>query len=96
VVGAWTRERTPSRPIPWFARIQWDTWSPPGWFDDAEFDETARSFGNPDWVVAVEQDGDVIVVASKGMSGPGRFLLGSVAAKVAHHAPCSVLIARTT
>jgi pimeloyl-ACP methyl ester carboxylesterase len=33
-----------------FARIQWDTWSPPGWFDDDEFGETARSFTNPDWV----------------------------------------------
>ncbi len=33
-----------------FARIQWDTWSPPGWFDDAEFAATAASFGNPDWV----------------------------------------------
>jgi pimeloyl-ACP methyl ester carboxylesterase len=32
-----------------FARIQWDTWSPPGWFDDAEFQATARSFANPDW-----------------------------------------------
>jgi pimeloyl-ACP methyl ester carboxylesterase len=32
-----------------FARLQWDTWSPPGWFDDAEFEETARSFENPDW-----------------------------------------------
>lgn len=33
-----------------FARIQWDTWSPPGWFDDAEFNVTARAFENPDWV----------------------------------------------
>jgi pimeloyl-ACP methyl ester carboxylesterase len=33
-----------------FARIQWDQWSPPGWFDDAEFDATAKSFANPDWV----------------------------------------------
>jgi pimeloyl-ACP methyl ester carboxylesterase len=32
-----------------FARIQWDTWSPPGWFDDAEFEATAESFANPDW-----------------------------------------------
>jgi pimeloyl-ACP methyl ester carboxylesterase len=32
-----------------FARIQWDTWSPPGWFDDCEFEVTARSFANPDW-----------------------------------------------
>ena len=38
-----------SNPIA-FARIQWDTWSPPGWFDDDEFDATARSFMNPDWV----------------------------------------------
>jgi pimeloyl-ACP methyl ester carboxylesterase len=33
-----------------FARIQWRTWSPPGWFDDEEFDRTAESFDNPDWV----------------------------------------------
>ena len=32
-----------------FARIQWETWSPPGWFDEAEFEATARSFENPDW-----------------------------------------------
>ena len=33
-----------------FARIQWDTWSPSGWFDNAEFEATAESFANPDWV----------------------------------------------
>jgi len=33
-----------------FARIQWETWSPRGWFDDAEFDRTAESFRSPDWV----------------------------------------------
>jgi pimeloyl-ACP methyl ester carboxylesterase len=33
-----------------FAREMWDTWSPPGWFDDAEFDRVAASFANPDWV----------------------------------------------
>jgi pimeloyl-ACP methyl ester carboxylesterase len=33
-----------------FARIQWDTWSPAGWFDDDEFARTAASFDNPDWV----------------------------------------------
>ncbi len=32
-----------------FARIQWETWSPPGLFDEAEFEATARSFENPDW-----------------------------------------------
>jgi pimeloyl-ACP methyl ester carboxylesterase len=33
-----------------FARLQWETWSPPGWYDDAEFAATADSFRNPDWV----------------------------------------------
>jgi pimeloyl-ACP methyl ester carboxylesterase len=33
-----------------FARLQWDTWSPPGWFDDNEFARTAAAFDNPDWV----------------------------------------------
>ena len=33
-----------------FARIMWDTWSPPGWFDQSEFDHTAVAFENPDWV----------------------------------------------
>jgi len=32
-----------------FARIQWDTWSPLGWFDETEFAATAKSFDNPDW-----------------------------------------------
>jgi pimeloyl-ACP methyl ester carboxylesterase len=30
-----------------FARIQWDTCSPPGWFDDDEFAATANGFTNP-------------------------------------------------
>jgi pimeloyl-ACP methyl ester carboxylesterase len=33
-----------------FAREQWQTWSPPGWFDDEEFAATADAFANPDWV----------------------------------------------
>jgi pimeloyl-ACP methyl ester carboxylesterase len=33
-----------------FARIQWDTWSPPGWFGEDEFTATALSFANPDWI----------------------------------------------
>ena len=33
-----------------FARIQWDAWSPEGWFDEAEFARTAESFLNPDWI----------------------------------------------
>jgi pimeloyl-ACP methyl ester carboxylesterase len=34
-----------------FARIQWETWSPPGWFDESEFSLTAESFLHPDWAV---------------------------------------------
>jgi pimeloyl-ACP methyl ester carboxylesterase len=33
-----------------FARIQWKTWSPAGWFEESEFARTAESFRNPDWV----------------------------------------------
>jgi pimeloyl-ACP methyl ester carboxylesterase len=32
-----------------FARQQWVSWSPAGWFTDAEFNATAKSFENPDW-----------------------------------------------
>ena len=46
--------------------------------------------------VAEEQRSDLIVVGNKGMTGAKRFLLGSVPNKVSHHAPCSVLIVRTT
>jgi nucleotide-binding universal stress UspA family protein len=46
--------------------------------------------------VAEEQTADLIVVGNKGMTGAKRFLLGSVPNKVSHHAPCSVLIIRTT
>jgi nucleotide-binding universal stress UspA family protein len=46
--------------------------------------------------VAEEHEADLIVVGNKGMTGAKRFLLGSVPNKVSHHAPCSVLIIRTT
>jgi nucleotide-binding universal stress UspA family protein len=46
--------------------------------------------------VAEEENADLIVVGNKGMTGAKRFLLGSVPNKVSHHAPCSVLIIRTT
>jgi nucleotide-binding universal stress UspA family protein len=46
--------------------------------------------------VAEEQNSDLIIVGNKGMTGAKRFLLGSVPNKVSHHAPCSVLIIRTT
>jgi nucleotide-binding universal stress UspA family protein len=46
--------------------------------------------------VAEEQGADLIVVGNKGMTGAKRFLLGSVPNKVSHHAPCNVLIIRTS
>ncbi len=46
--------------------------------------------------VAEETDADLIVVGNKGMTGARRFLLGSVPNNVSHHAPCSVIIVRTT
>lgn len=44
--------------------------------------------------VAETVGADLIVVGNRRMKGTGR-VLGSVANRVAHHAPCSVLIART-
>jgi nucleotide-binding universal stress UspA family protein len=46
--------------------------------------------------VAEEQAADLIVIGNKGLTGARRFLLGSVPNKVSHHAPCSVLIVRTS
>jgi nucleotide-binding universal stress UspA family protein len=46
--------------------------------------------------VAEEIKADLIVVGNKGMTGAKRFVLGSVPNKVSHHAPCAVLIVRTT
>ena len=45
---------------------------------------------------AEKTEADLIVVGNKGMTGARRFLLGSVPNNVSHHAPCSVLIVRTT
>jgi nucleotide-binding universal stress UspA family protein len=46
--------------------------------------------------VAEEVDADLIVVGNKGMTGARRYFLGSVPNNVSHHAPCSVIIVRTT
>ena len=32
-----------------FAREQWDTWSPAGWYAEDDFDAATTSFRNPDW-----------------------------------------------
>jgi nucleotide-binding universal stress UspA family protein len=46
--------------------------------------------------IAEETGADLIVVGNKGMTGARRFVLGSVPNNVSHHAPCSVLVIRTT
>lgn len=46
--------------------------------------------------VAEEERVDLIIVGNKGMTGAKRFVLGSVPNRVTHHAPCSVLIVKTT
>ena len=46
--------------------------------------------------VTEDQDADLIVVGNRGMTGARRFLLGSVPNKISHHAPCSVMIIRTS
>jgi nucleotide-binding universal stress UspA family protein len=46
--------------------------------------------------VAEQTNADLIVVGNKGMTGARRYLLGSVPNNVSHHAPCSVIIVRTT
>jgi nucleotide-binding universal stress UspA family protein len=46
--------------------------------------------------LAEEVKADLVVVGNKGMTGAKRFLLGSVPNKVAHHAPCAVLVVKTT
>jgi nucleotide-binding universal stress UspA family protein len=63
-----------------------------------EVDTVARVGDGADAIidVAEEQGSDLIVVGNKGMTGATRFLLGSVPNKVSHHAPCSVMIVRTT
>jgi len=46
--------------------------------------------------VAEDTKADLIVVGNKGMTGARRFLLGSVPNNISHHAPCSVMVVRTT
>ncbi|MEY2433871.1 MAG: hypothetical protein QOC92_3596 [Acidimicrobiaceae bacterium] len=52
----------------------------------------------PEVLLEAAQDfnADAIVVGSKGLTGAARFVLGSVASSVSHHAPCDVFIVHTT
>lgn len=54
--------------------------------------------GDPTEVVldAIDDFGaDLVVVGSRGLGSPAHFLLGSVAGRLSHHAPCDVLIVHT-
>ena len=64
-----------------FARIQWETWSPPGWFDMEEFAATTgrvnnpRSRSNPPMVsmtLAGKGNDRAGAVPPLGMIGPGK------------------------
>jgi nucleotide-binding universal stress UspA family protein len=46
--------------------------------------------------VAEEQEAGLIVIGNRGMSGAGRLLLDDVPHKISHHAPCNVLLVRTS
>ena len=55
--------------------------------------------GDPAHVLAEAAEArgaDLIVVGSKGMASPSRFVVGSVPNKISHHAPCDVIIVHTT
>lgn len=54
---------------------------------------------DPAWAivdVARRAEADLVVVGDKGMQGARRYVLGSVPNSVAHNAPCTVLIVKTT
>jgi nucleotide-binding universal stress UspA family protein len=59
--------------------------------------ETHARKGQPAEViieVAKQEQADLIVVGSRGLTGIKRYLLGSVSSKVSEHASCSVMIVR--
>ena len=64
--------------------------------DDVELHAKSGNAAEAIIEVAEKTGADLIVVGNKGMTGAKRFLLGSVPNAVSHHAPCSVLIVRTT
>lgn len=46
--------------------------------------------------LAEQIDADLLIVGNRGMRGPKRFFLGSVPNAVAAHAPCAVMIVKTS
>lgn len=65
---------------------------------DAGVKVTTASHHGPAADVLVELadqgDADLIVIGSRGLSRAQRILIGSVSTRVAHHAPCDVLVVR--
>jgi nucleotide-binding universal stress UspA family protein len=60
--------------------------------------DTCVSEGDPAEVLlrlAEERPGSLLTVGSQGMTGSGRFLLGSVPNKVSHHVTVDLLIVKT-
>lgn len=61
--------------------------------------ETYTPAGDPaDAIIEVAEtvSADVIFVGNRGHTTGKRFLLGSIAGRVAHHAPCHVMIVHTS
>ena len=57
--------------------------------------EAAFAFGDPaDWIIAFAGDADLIVMTTHGRGAAGRVLFGSVADRVACHAPVPTLLVR--
>jgi nucleotide-binding universal stress UspA family protein len=57
--------------------------------------ETPVGNAAPELLRVIERDhAGLVVVGSRGMTGMKSFLLGSVSADIAHHAPCSVLVVK--
>jgi nucleotide-binding universal stress UspA family protein len=67
-------------------------------FDEAGFSVEKHALeGDPAQAiidVAGEQKADLIAIGARGTTGLRRFMLGSVASKLSHHAPTSLLIVR--
>jgi nucleotide-binding universal stress UspA family protein len=67
-------------------------------FEEAGFEvETHAQEGDPAdtlAAIATETKADLIAIGSHGTSALKRFALGSVASKLSHHAPASLLIVR--
>ncbi len=63
---------------------------------DAEYTQLTGTPGRMICELANNWSADLIIVGSRGLKGLKEMFLGSVSNYVTHHAPCSVLIVRTS